>query len=213
VKSTALVNQYYIYAVDADFGPFFLKFCSYFPYNAKLCLNGHEYLKRQLVKEGIAFEALDNGILSCANPGRLQEICDGLDAPRIDALLRTWLARVPHPFTPEEREAGFRYDVSILQAEFALTQVLDRPVTGRILCEEIIRENLDLGRPSQVQLIFGRRVTKQTTARHRFRTRVITQGVIPSLYADYKHSRISLGQMICPQTATYPWPNKAAASD
>ena len=42
VRSTAMVNQYYIYAVDRDFGPFFLKFCSYFPYNAKLCLNGHE---------------------------------------------------------------------------------------------------------------------------------------------------------------------------
>jgi hypothetical protein len=51
VPSTALVNQYYIYAVDEDFGPFFLKFCSYFPYNAKLCLNGHESLKRQLTKE------------------------------------------------------------------------------------------------------------------------------------------------------------------
>jgi len=186
------VNQYYIYAVDADFGPFFLKFCSYFPYNAKLCLNGHEYLKRQLVKEGIAYEALDNGLLSCADPARIQAICAGLDAPTIDGLLRKWLARVPHPFTPEERDAGFRYDVSILPAEDALTQVLDRPVTGRILCEEIIRENLDLdlGRPDQVQLIFGRRVTKQTTARYRFRTRVITQGVVPSLYADYKHSRI-----------------------
>jgi len=190
VKSTALVNQYDIYAVDRDFGPFFLTFCAYVPYNAKLCLNGHEYLKRQLTADGITFEALDNGILSCADPARLQEICDGLDAPRIDALLRKWLARVPHPFTPEERAAGFRYDVSILQAEFALTQVLDRPVTGRILCEEIIRENLDVGRPRQVQLILGRRVTKQTTARYRFRTRVITQGVVPSLYADDTHSRI-----------------------
>jgi len=46
VKSTAMVNHYYIYAVDRDFGPFFLKFCTYFPYNAKLCLNGHEYAKR-----------------------------------------------------------------------------------------------------------------------------------------------------------------------
>jgi len=147
VTSTALVNQYDIYAVDQDCGPFFLTFCAYVPYNAKLCLNGHEYLKRQLSKEGIAFEALDNGILSCADPARLQEICDGLDAPTIDGLLRKWLARIPHPFTPEEREAGFRYDISILQAEFALTQVLDRPVTGRILCEEIIREHLDVGRP------------------------------------------------------------------
>ena len=36
VKSTALVNQYYFYCVDKNFGPFLLKFCSYFPYNAKL---------------------------------------------------------------------------------------------------------------------------------------------------------------------------------
>ena len=58
---TAMVNHYYCYGLDADFGPFFLKFSSYFPYNAKLCINGHEYAKRQLAKEKIAFEALDNG--------------------------------------------------------------------------------------------------------------------------------------------------------
>lgn len=190
VKSTALVNQYYVYAVDADFGPFFLKFCSYFPYNAKLCLNGHEYLKRQLTKEGIAFEALDNGLVSCADPGRMQAICDDLDAARIDGLLRKWLERLPHPFTADDRAAGYRYDLSILQAEFALTQVLDRPMSGRILFDEVIRENLDLGRPSQVQLIFGRRVPKHTQSRYRFRTRVITQGVVPALYVDYKHARI-----------------------
>src|SRR5262245_59613208 len=53
VRSTAMVNHFYFYAVDADFGPFFLKFGSYFPYNAKLCLNGHEYVKRQLTQRGI----------------------------------------------------------------------------------------------------------------------------------------------------------------
>ena len=68
VRSTAMVNHFYFYGIDEDFGPFFLKFCTYFPYNAKLCINGHEYVKRQLAKEGIAFEALDNGILSCADP-------------------------------------------------------------------------------------------------------------------------------------------------
>jgi hypothetical protein len=188
VRSTAMVNHYYFYCVDEDFGPFFLKFCSYFPYNAKLCLNGHEYLKRQLAKAGIAFEALDNGILSCQDCKRLQEIADGLAATQIDALLRKWLARLPHPFTPADRKAGYRYDVSILQAEFSLTQVLDRPLTGRIFFEEVIRENLDIGRPDQVQLIFGRRVTKRTPGR--FRTRVLTEGVTPTLHVDYKRSRI-----------------------
>jgi hypothetical protein len=188
VRSTAMVNHFYFYGLDEDFGPFFIKFCTYFPYNAKLCINGHEYVKRQLAKEGIAFEALDNGILSCADPRRLQQLCNNLSAGKIDKLLRKWLARLPHPFTTQDRVAGYRYDVSILQAEFSLTQVLDRPQSGRVFFEEVIRENLDIGRPDQVQLIFNRRVTKRTPGR--FRTRVLTEGVTPSLHIDYKRSRI-----------------------
>ncbi len=188
VETTGYVNYYYIYAVDADCGPFFLKLCSYFPYNGRLCLNGHEYLKRQLAKEGVAFAALDNGIRACADPARLQALADGFDEHVIDALLRKWLARLPHPFSAADRLAGYRYALSVLQVECALTQVLDRPVHGRLLFEQIIRENLDLGRPDQVQLIFDRRVTKRTPGR--FRTRVITDGVTPSLHVDYKHSRI-----------------------
>jgi hypothetical protein len=188
VDATAMVNHYYFYCVDEDFGPFFLKFCSYFPYTAKLCLNGNEYAKRQLAKQGIAFEALDNGIQSCADPAALQAICDGLTAAKIDRLLRKWLRKLPHPFSRADRRAGYRYDLSILQAEFALTQVLDEPVVGRIFFEEVIRENLDLGRPGQVQLIFNRRVTRRTPGR--FRTRVITEGVVPSLHVDYKRTRI-----------------------
>jgi hypothetical protein len=188
VRTTAMVNQYYFYGVDADFGPFFFKFSSYFPYTAKFCLNGHEYLKCQLVQAGIAFEALDNGILSCADVVQMQALADGLGAEKIEALVRKWQARLPQPFTAVERAAGYDYDISILQAEFALTQVLDRPLTGRLFFEEAIRENLDLGRPEQVQLIFERRITKTTPSR--FRTRVITEGVTPALHIDYKHSRI-----------------------
>jgi len=188
VRSTAMVNHFYCYCMDREFGPFFLKFCSYFPYNAKLCLNGHEYAKCQVRNEGIGFKALDNGFVSCDDPNRLQTICDQLGPEQIDQLLRRWLARLPHPFTAQDREAGYRYDLSMLQAEFSLTQILDRPLSGRMLFEEIIRENLDLGRPDMVQLIFDRRVTKRTPGR--FRTRVLTNGVIPSLHVDYKNSRI-----------------------
>jgi hypothetical protein len=188
VRSTAIVNQFYVYAVDADFGPFFLKLSSYFPYTGRLCLNGHEYAKRQLAKEGIAYEALDNGFRSCAAPERLQAICDGLTPERIETLLRKWLARLPDPFTAADHAAGYRYELSVLQAEVSLTQVFDRPSTGRMFFEEVIRENLDLGRPDRVALIFDRRVIRTTPGA--FRTRVITEGVTPHLYVDYKSSRI-----------------------
>jgi len=192
VKTTAVVNHFYVYAVDTEFGPFFLKFCSYFPYNAKLCVNGHEWAKRQATKAGIAFTALDNGFATVDDPAALQAICDRLGPGQIDGLLRKWLAILPHPFTPADREAGYRYDISILQAEFSLTQVLDKPVSGRVFFEHVIRDNLDAGRPDRIGLVFGRRLMTKGPRRTpgRFRTRVITEGVTPSLYIDYKHTAI-----------------------
>lgn len=192
VRSTGVVNHFYVYAVDADFGPFFLKFCSYFPYNARLCINGHEWAKRQAAKAGIGFTALDNGFATCKNPAGLQAICDRLGPGQIQALLDKWLAILPVAFTDADRAAGYRYECSILQAEFSLTQVLDRPVSGRVFFEQVIRDNLDAGRPDQVSLIFDRRIhhgRKQRTP-SLFRTRVLTEGVTPSLHIDYKHTKL-----------------------
>ena len=207
-KTTSMPNHYYFYCVDDDFGPFFIKFCSYFPYTGKMLINGHEYAKRQLDKRGIEYEALDNGVLSCAEPKILQQICDGLTATKIDRLCRKWMRRLPHPFTPKDRAAGYRYDVSVLQAEFSLTQTLDRPMTGRIFFEQIIRDNIDIGRPDQVQLIFDRRVTRQTPGR--VRTRVLTDGVIPSLHVAARgRSEASLPECVglgsrCPPAPRSP---------
>ena len=179
------VNHYYFYIDDEDFGPLFIKVCSYAPWGTKLCLNGHEWAKRQLEKKKIAYEALDNGFLSCAAPAKLQQICDSLGPEEIDRVFRKWLRRIPLPLRREDREAGYDWDLSIWQMEVSLTQIFDRPLRGREFFEEIIRDNLDLGRPDRVQLIFDRVVTKKTPGE--FRTRVIQEGVHPSLHINYKN--------------------------
>ncbi|MCA1705981.1 MAG: hypothetical protein LC808_23055 [Actinobacteria bacterium] len=102
VRSTGVVNHFYVYAVDADFGPLILKFCSYFPYNARLCINGHEWAKRQATKAGIAFTALDNGFASVDDPVALATICDRLGPAQIGALVDKWLAILPCAFTEDE---------------------------------------------------------------------------------------------------------------
>jgi hypothetical protein len=192
VPDTAMVNHFYFYGFDDDFGPFFIKFGTYFPYVAKCCINGHEWAKRQAEKAGLDFEALDNGFKSCADPAALQRICRSLSAAKIERFVRKWLARLPHPYSARDRRAGYRYDVSILQAEFSLTQVLDRPRSGRVFFESVIRDNLDLGRPDRVSLIFDRRIHtrgKRLTP-GQFCTRVITEGVTPSLHVYYRKSKI-----------------------
>jgi len=135
---TVYVNHYYFYIDDQDFGPLFIKVCSYAPWGMKLCLNGHEWVKRQLDQRRISYEALDNGLLSCAEPKKLQEICDSLGPEEIDRVFRKWLKRIPLPLREPDRRAGYDWDLSIWQMEVSLTQIFDRPLRGREFFEEIM---------------------------------------------------------------------------
>ena len=206
VRTTSVVNQFYVHCVDADFGAFFIKFSSYFPYGGKLLINGHHYAQAQAAKAGIGFTALDNGFAAVDDPAAVQAICDSLTEGKIEALARKWLAILPSPYSPADQAAGYRYDISVLQAEFSLTQVLDRPLSGRIFFDQVIHDNLGIGRPDQVGLIFGRRIVRKgpRATPGRFRTRVITEGVTPSLHVDYKNSKIKqyhkLGKAIRTET-------------
>ena len=102
--SSTNVNFYYFYCLDEEFGPFFIKFCSYFPYTAKLCINGHEYLKRQLERRAIAYQALDNGIWWTEQLRAAQRICDRFDQQKIDAFFHKGLRRLPHPLPQGQAE-------------------------------------------------------------------------------------------------------------
>jgi hypothetical protein len=187
-RQSVYVNHYYFYLQDKEFGPAFIKVSSYIPYPIKVCLNGHEWAKQQLRQAGLTFESLDNGFRSCEDPQRLQELCDQLGPEQIQAFFDKWIERLPMPLTAHDRQAGYRHRLSVWQVELSRTQVFSEPQRGREFFEAVIRENLDLGRPDRVQLIFDRKITRGTPGR--FQTQVIQAGVCPYLYIEYKKSRI-----------------------
>jgi hypothetical protein len=175
-------------------------------------------------RAGIGCTPLDNGFAAVDDVTTVQAICDSFDEKVIWDLAAKWTAMLPCPFTDAGTAAGYRYEVSVLQAGFSLTQVLDKPVTGRIFFEQVIRGNLGIGRPDQVGLIFSRRIIRKgpRATPGRFRTRVLTDGVIPTLHIDYKHSKIvsqakpvmMLARWNSPPRLTRrgDWPKPAAAS-
>jgi hypothetical protein len=191
-QEQAMVNHWYFYGFDADFGPFYIKFCGYFPFTGQIYLNGHEYAMRQCAKAGIAFTALDNAFGSTADPAAVQRICDGLTDQEIYRFAGKWLARLPHPFTPADEQADYRWQLSVQQAGFSTTMALDRPVSGRIFFEQLIRDNIDIGRPDKVNIVFGRliRLRGKNPIPGSFRTQVITSGVCPCLYLYYKKTQV-----------------------
>jgi hypothetical protein len=146
-----MVNHWYFYGFDAGFGPFYVKFCGYFPYTGQIYLNGYEYAKRQCARAGISFTALDNAFGSAGDPAAVQQICDGLTDQKIYRFAGKWLARLPHPFTREDEQADYCWQLSVQQVEFSTTMALDRPVAGRIFFEQLIRDNIDIGAPGQGQ--------------------------------------------------------------
>ncbi len=135
---------------------------------------------------------LDSAFAAVDDVAAVQAICGGPDQDKITALAARLPAILPHPFTAGDTAAGYGYELPVLQAEFSLTQTLDSAVNGRIFFEQLIRDNLDIGRPDQVSLIFDRKIIRKgrNATPGRFRTRVITSGVTPSLHVDYKNSKI-----------------------
>ena len=192
-KADRRVTCYYFYLWDQDFGPAFIKVCAYFPYPAKIWVNGHEWAKRQAVKAGIGFTELANGFASCDDPAALQEICDRLQPGTIEVFAQRWLHRLPMPFGSRDRDAGYWWECPMRQVEVSRTIVFDAPRRARSFFEALIADNLDLGRPENVEIIFGRRVRVDTPGT--FRTAIDRpvidpddKGVVVNIF--YKHSRV-----------------------
>ena len=187
-RQMAFINHFYFYVWDPDWGGAFIKTNGYAPWPIWIWLNGHDWAKRQCEKAGIAYEALDNGFRSCEDPKALQLICDRLGPGAVKSFLWRWARRLPSPFTKDDLRSGYTYELAFRQFEISDTRVFDRPQAGRAFFEGVIRDHLDVGRPSSVALIFDRKINSRTPGG--FRTKVMTKGVDPQVSCTYKSSRI-----------------------
>ena len=149
------VGVYYFYILDPDWGPGFIKICTYFPYPAKVWLNGHEWAKRQAGRLQIPFTALSNGFASTADAGRLQALCDTLAPEHVQGFFDRWIMSIPTPFTAEDRAAGYWWELSMRQVEVSRTLVFDDPRRARSFFEALVQDNIGIGRPEQVALVFA----------------------------------------------------------
>ena len=143
-------------------------------------------------EDSIAFTSLDNAFGAVSDAGAVQRICDGLTDQKIYRFAGEWLARLPQPFTRADEDADYRWQLSVHQVEFSTTMALDRPLAGRIFFEQLIRDNLDIGRPDKVNLVFGRTIRQRGKFRTpgTFRTQVITNGACPYLYLFYRKTQV-----------------------
>ena len=192
-KAERRVTCYYFYVWDQRWGPGFIKVCAYFPYPVKVWLNGHEHAKRAAASAGVGFTELSNGFASAGNPAALQAICDRLGPCDIQAFFDWWVSRLPLPLTPADRAAGYWWELSLRQAGVSRTLVFDAPRQVRAFFEALVADNLDLGRPEHVEILFkrdprGRKPKDQ--AGGVFKTAIDRNNNGVTINAFWRHSRV-----------------------
>jgi hypothetical protein len=192
-KADRRVTCFYFYLWDQQFGPAFIKICAYFPYPIKVWVNGHEWAKRQATQAGIGFTALSNGFATCTSPEALQAICDRLGPGAITVFFERWMSVLPLPLTDADRAAGYWWELSMRQVETSRTIVFDAPRRARAFVEALVVDNLDVGRPDSVELIFTGKHERRGRPRKEpqlFKTKVVTRDTEVTINAFFKHSRV-----------------------
>jgi hypothetical protein len=192
-KEQRRVSVFYVYIFDEQMGPGFIKICTYFPYPVKVWVNGHEWAKRQALRAGIGFTALSNGFASCEDPAALQQICDRFGPGTVQVWFERWMARIPLPLTGADRDAGYWWELSMRQVETSRTLVFDDDCHARAFFEALLCDNMDLGRPENVELLFRRGQPKGRPAippARGFRTAIDRHCGLVTINVFYKNSRL-----------------------
>ena len=193
-KEKRRVSVFYVYIWDTTMGSGFIKICTYFPYPVKAWVNGHEWAKRQALAAGIGFTALSNGFASCDDPAGLQDICDRFGPGTVQVWFERWMAQIPLPLDDADRDAGYWWELSMRQIETSRTLVFDDDCHARAFFEALLCENMDLGRPENVELLFrrGQRLGRPTIPPPGggFKTKIDRYCDLVTLNVFYKNSRL-----------------------
>lgn len=125
VAETRQCQHLYFYFLDQEFGLLHVRLQTWLPLTIQVCINGREYLARQMLQAGINFTQADNCFTAIGNLERAQQLSDQLVTrkwkPFLDAL-----ARRLNPWLDRKNEIVLRpYYWTIRQGEYA-TDILFR---------------------------------------------------------------------------------------
>jgi DNA-binding transcriptional ArsR family regulator len=148
--------HYYFYFIDPVLGLCYLRVPTWCPFRLQFYFNGHNWLKRQLARRGIACELIDNVIVDCADWSKAQEIAEGLEVKALHRLLDRY-AKLYCPAAVST--FGVRYHWSIMQAEYAHDIVFKSASDLAPLYESITRSAVQAVKVDQIATFLSRKFT------------------------------------------------------
>lgn len=162
----------YFYFFDREFGLMHIRLQTWVPFTIHICVNGREWLARQLTARGIGHQQVDNALIAIDDPARAQALLDTLGTRAWTPVLAAWARRV-NPLVARFRRAGLRlYYWSLDESEYAtdvlfrnqatLQQIYPALTQHAIRCfgsEDVLRflgRRPEAGFTGEIRTLFGR---------------------------------------------------------
>jgi hypothetical protein len=158
VRRSRKCLHYYWYEIHPECGFLNIRLRTWFPFDVQVCLNGREWLARQLDQAGVAYERADNCFTHVADFAQAQALLDAqLQTPW--PTLLDGLARTVHPQCAELcGDFGRGYYWSTYQSEWATDLVFTDPAALRRLYPLLLRHGMTTLGSGDVLRFLGRQV-------------------------------------------------------
>jgi hypothetical protein len=159
VPRQAACLHFYFYFLDRDFGLMHVRLQSWLPLSIQVCVNGREWLARQMQREGIAYEQKDNCFTQIADLPRAQALLDGLVNLPWAQLLNRW-AQAVNPWLGAGARPRLRgYYWTVRQGEYATDVMFRTPQALAEVYPGLCRHAVEQFSSPQVLRFLGRRTS------------------------------------------------------
>jgi hypothetical protein len=164
----------YFYFDDSEFGFMNIRLQTWFPYNIQICLNGREWLRQGLEKEGVYFHAYGNKFLHIADYQRAQKLLDEQLNTRFTDMLDGFAQRI---FPGMENILGphLSYYWTLWQSEWATDLIFDNSASLQAPMNTLLRHAHIIGTSTRVLRYLDRPLTKADRPDARSNDTVVTR--------------------------------------
>jgi len=162
-KQRSLYTHYYFYLVDPVAGPMVLRVGSFLPFSVTAYLNGHNFIERELTRQGVKFVKDDNRFVSVEDAAKLQGAADGLNGQILQERIDYWTLIVAPKFSAKERQAcgGLHRLYVMEQIEYCRNFIFKRSWPIRSIFQRSCELGLYLLTADRIVALFGKRVTRR----------------------------------------------------
>jgi hypothetical protein len=149
--------HYYFYFMDAELGLIYLRVPTWSPFRLQFYCNGHGWLARQMMAEGIGYTMADNAFVRIDDWPRAQALADALSPDQLHRILDGYAEQC----CPVSSVFGQTYHWSLMQVEYATDLAFRSTATLGPLYEQLIRQTVLSVKAEQVASFLGRQITPQ----------------------------------------------------